>query len=573
MRKIAKIMVVSLLIVILTMALIACNDNSTHKGEFVHEINSVDDLKKVADMVGSDYDKGVFELKNDIVIPADENWTPIGTSVENSFRGTFNGNDHTITYTINIPEPEDGRDTKAPLDDQKSFGLFGVIHNAKISKLNLSIDITVPADANSFYVGGLAGFASGNNTIDDVEVNGNVETTLGDIRKILDEETQLIEIERYDMAGFVGGVVGFIQGSTTLNNVSSTTYIKVGAYSDKAAFDDLFVGGVAGAIRTVDLSSLKDNNEYASANNLSFAGSISASGSQVNAGGIFGAAYRIKNGEKWNVSGNSINVKAYKRLRVGGLAGMIDRVTLSKAKVDLDTINAGAFSFSTSRSFNAGGAFGYVANLSSLDNVISDVKKVYVAKNTTNYTGGLVGTLHYSKLTSAVASGALYYGTDVIDDVKEIRYEGNTQNNHYYVYNGGIAGRVYGESSMANASSNFKAYQGIVGEAANAIEIIVLKDGETITDWLNSSIYNTSMLTYAKIEESNPKEGEVKYKIVHNISLDDVSLTYVETNSKAYNDKQTNDKASTWYNEIGSKKADDITYNELYNTINSNINS
>ena len=98
MKKFAKILIVALITIVLATALIACGDKNTHKGEFTHEINNVDDLKKISEMLGSDYDKGVFELKSDVTIS--EDWTSLGSSVENSFRGTLNGNNHTITYIV-----------------------------------------------------------------------------------------------------------------------------------------------------------------------------------------------------------------------------------------------------------------------------------------------------------------------------------------------------------------------------------------------------------------------------------------------------------------------------------------
>ena len=92
MKKFIKILVVALFIFVVTIALVACEEKSTHKGDFTHEINNVDDLKKVSEMLGADYDKGVFELNTDIAI--NENWETIGDTVDKSFRGTFNGNGH-----------------------------------------------------------------------------------------------------------------------------------------------------------------------------------------------------------------------------------------------------------------------------------------------------------------------------------------------------------------------------------------------------------------------------------------------------------------------------------------------
>ena len=67
--------------------------------------------------------------------------------------------------------------------------------------------------------------------------------------------------------------------------------------------------------------------------------------------------------------------------------------------------------------------------------------------------------------------------------------------------------------------------------------------------------------------------GEQKYRIIHNYDLSATNLTFVKTNSRCYNDTQTNEKASEWYNGIGQAQDDDTAYSTLCNTINSNINA
>lgn len=582
MKKLTKILVVALLVLVSTIALVACNDENTHKGDFTHNIENVDDLKKVSEMLGADYDKGVFELKSDIIV--NENWESIGSSVDSSFRGTFNGNNHTITYKIEIPEPAE-RNVKNALVNEKYFGLFGVIHNAKISNLNLNLIIKVPADATTFYVGGLAGLMSGNNTITNVTIQGSVETTMGNICKFIDEETNWRESEHYEMTGYVGSLAGLIQGSTSLNTISSSAVVKVNAFNaggTVSGVNDLFVGGIVGSMRTVNLSSLRANTEYGSAKNLTYTGVVSAIGSQVNVGGIFGAAYRINDGEKWFTNSTSVSAQAYKRLRIGGIAGIVDRVNVNKTKVDLDNINAEIFSNSVSRLFNVGGVVGYAANFSNINNAISNVNNIVLSTDINNYTGGLVGMLHYSNISNSVASGDLcYYLSSNIKSIMEIgyvSYEGNMQKNPYYIYSGGIAGRVYGESQIDNVSTNFKAYQGLVGEVANAIEIVIIKEGEgeTYDSWFASTVYNAGMTT--KKAEGDITDGEQKYKVIHNYKLENLvngqtNLSFVTDNSRCYKDKSTYSKAEEWYNGIGVEQADTTVYNTLYNTINANINA
>ncbi|MBQ8178159.1 MAG: hypothetical protein IJ033_03100 [Clostridia bacterium] len=576
MKKFSKILLITLLVMVLVTALVACKEEDTHKGEFTHTINNVDDLKKISEMLGSDYDQGIFELKADLTI-SDENWAPIGTSVDSSFRGTFVGNGHTITYKINIDEPLE-RDTTATVPDEKFYGIFGVVHGATISNLNVYVDIAIPADASSNYVGGLVGFMSGDCNISNVNVSGNIATTMGNLCRFIPQEdgSELRELERYSMAGYIGGLAGYAKGNSKISNVNSSVSINVGAYNDGAyvsALNDVFVGGIVGSMRPINLSSLKDNNAVCSAKNLTYTGMINAKGNLVNAGGIFGAAYRINDGEKWVVNSSKVTASACKRLRVGGVAGIIDRVNLNKTSAKVSQISAETFSSSASRSFNVGGLVGYVANFSAIENAIIAVDKISVAVNVNNYTGGLVGMLHFSSIKNAVADGTLYYGRDSILTISTISYAGNTRNNAYYTYNGGIVGRVYGESTLDNLSTKFTAYQGIVGELANAVEIVNIKEGEgeTYEGWLGNTVYKSSQISVNK--EGALEDGEQKYRVIHNYDISANNYTYISTNSRCNNDIPQYPNATERLVEVGSGVADSTSYDALYNSINSAINA
>ena len=297
-----------------------------------------------------------------------------------------------------------------------------------------------------------------------------------------------------------------------------------------------------------------------------------------NVGGIFGAAYRINDGEKWFVTSGNVKGYAYKRSRVGGIAGMLDRVSLNKTSSELSNINAEVFSSSTSRSFNVGGLVGYAANFTNIENAISSVQKVTVSTYTNNYTGGLVGMLHFSSIKNAVARGALYYDNKSILN-SDISYTSSgNRNNAYYIYNGGIVGRMYGASTIDNLSTKFTAYQGIVGELANAIEIVNIKVSENQTvdsayeAWFNSTVYNASQLSSAK--EGELKDGEQKYRISHNYNVGSNNFTYIKTNSKCFNDLVDHPiEADERMVKVGSGVDDTIAYDTLYSAINNAINN
>ena len=85
----------------------------------------------------------------------------------NRFKGTFDGQEHTVTLDIN--------------NDIQGSGLFGVIDGATIKNLVIAGNI----QASRKWIGGIAGLAYGNNTVENVVVKaslkftGNGDSTMG----------------------------------------------------------------------------------------------------------------------------------------------------------------------------------------------------------------------------------------------------------------------------------------------------------------------------------------------------------------------------------------------------------
>ena len=181
-----------------TVSLAAAKDlGYTIESNGSYTVTSADGLMNVAELVNGG--------KTDINITLDKNidltgkdWTPIGTNVDNSYKGTFDGGGHTITgltFTTN----------------DKYAGLFGWLNKAGTVK-NVVME-GVQITSNQIYggsIGGVAGYSWG--TIENCSVSGSVSGTV-----------------------FVGGVVGAqIGGSIT--GCSSSATVK----------GTLYVGGVAG---------------------------------------------------------------------------------------------------------------------------------------------------------------------------------------------------------------------------------------------------------------------------------------------------------------------------------------
>lgn len=181
-----------------TVSLAAAKDPGyTIEGNGSYTVTSADGLMNVAELVNGG--------KTDINITLDKNidltgkdWTPIGTSFDNSYTGTFDGGGHTITgLTITTKD--------------QFVGLFGWLNRAGTVK-NVVME-GVQITSNQIYggsIGGVVGYSWG--TIENCSVSGSVSGTV-----------------------YVGGVVGAqIDGSITGCSSSATV---------KGMVD---VGGVAG---------------------------------------------------------------------------------------------------------------------------------------------------------------------------------------------------------------------------------------------------------------------------------------------------------------------------------------
>ncbi len=181
-----------------TVSLAAAKDlGYTIESNGSYTVTSADGLMNVAELVNGG--------KTDINITLDKNidltgkgWTPIGTSFDNSYKGTFDGGGHTITgltFTTN----------------DEFAGLFGWLNRAGSVK-NVVME-GVQITSNQIYggsIGGVVGYGRG--TIENCSVSGSISGTV-----------------------YVGGVVG-VQIGGSITGCSSSATVKGMVY----------VGGVAG---------------------------------------------------------------------------------------------------------------------------------------------------------------------------------------------------------------------------------------------------------------------------------------------------------------------------------------
>lgn len=189
--------------------------------------------KRVAD--GVTYLNQTIILESDIDLASHE-WTPIGTA-SNSFRGTFDGNGHTI-YNLKI--------TNSSTD----VGLFGYTTGVVNNLILEDIDINV---SGATSVGGLIGNANyQSKTLSNISVSGNIVAT--NVR-------------------YVGGVVGCSQ--TQLIRNASTILSRVDIETSSMPSNSA-VGGIFGSF-SVGVGTLEQ---------LAFEGSINSGASYI--GGLFG---------------------------------------------------------------------------------------------------------------------------------------------------------------------------------------------------------------------------------------------------------------------------------------------
>ena len=215
-----------------TVSLAAAKDlGYTMESDGSYTVTSADGLMHVADLVNGG--------KTDINITLDKNidltgkgWTPIGTSFDNSYKGTFDGGGHTITGL-------------AVTTNDQFVGLFGYLNRAGTVKNVVMEGIQITSNHMFGCTGGVVGYSWG--TIENCSVSGSVSGT-----------------------DCVGGVVGSQKAGSIIGCCTSAT-VKGTHY----------VGGVAGekwGTMTACYATGNVTLEIASQKNLSGGGVVGLNG-------------------------------------------------------------------------------------------------------------------------------------------------------------------------------------------------------------------------------------------------------------------------------------------------------
>jgi len=218
-------------------------------------------------------------------MPAETEWQPIGSSAD-PFRGSYNGNNHTIS-NLNIDLP-----------NENYVGLFGQAGpTAVISDLTLE---NCSIEGNQF-VGGLVGWLDGG-VINNVHVSGNVKAN----------------------SSYAGGVIGRNYSGSIINthalaDVRGTTLVG-GLAGQNFSHGEVINSTAAGIISgTSQVGGLIGSNFRSLVERSSSAGTVTATSSaEARAGGLIG--YNSNDGAV-NSSFSTAAVVAASGSRAGGLVG------------------------------------------------------------------------------------------------------------------------------------------------------------------------------------------------------------------------------------------------------------
>ena len=248
-----------------TVSLAAAKDlGYTIESDGSYTVTSADGLMNVAELVNGG--------KTDINITLDKNidltgkdWTPIGTSFDNSYKGTFDGGGHTITGL-------------AVTTNDQFVGLFGYLNRAGTVKNVVMEGIQITSNHMFGCTGGVVGYSWG--TIENCSVSGSVSGT-----------------------DCVGGVVGSqkagsIIGCSTSATVKGTHYVGGVAGEKWGSMTACYATGNV----TLEIASQKNNfgggvvglNGGSRVLACYATGNVTSTGSStgnVHIGGLFGDSY------------------------------------------------------------------------------------------------------------------------------------------------------------------------------------------------------------------------------------------------------------------------------------------
>lgn len=202
----------------------------TDDGNGNYTVTTAEGLKAVAD-IANNGNRGInITLDKDIDLTG-TTWTPIGTTYNNSYTGTFDGGGNTITgLTVT--------------GSNEYAGLFGRIGSGGTVKNVVLKDVQIESDNQYGCVGGVAGNSNGD--IENCSVSGSVSSrcTAGGVVgwQYSGSITLCGSSATVKGTGEVGGVAGKTDNSATLTACYATGNVTF----ERASTINTFAGGVVG---------------------------------------------------------------------------------------------------------------------------------------------------------------------------------------------------------------------------------------------------------------------------------------------------------------------------------------
>jgi len=233
----------------------------TDDGNGNYTVTTAEGLKAVAD-IANNGNRGInITLDKDIDLTG-TTWTPIGTTYNNSYTGTFDGGGNTITgLTVTTSD--------------QYVGLFGYIGSGGTVKDVTLEEVKIESDNEMSAVGGVVGYSYGN--IENCSVSGSVSSnsTAGGVvgAQLSGSITGCSSSATVKGVTYAGGIAGYTNGGGSLTGCYATGSISVENNTTNAAW----AGGVVGSNGNSTLTAC-----YAT-------GSVTSSGSgTIYAGGVTG---------------------------------------------------------------------------------------------------------------------------------------------------------------------------------------------------------------------------------------------------------------------------------------------
>ena len=210
----------------------------TEVSEGNYTVDNEKGLRNLAKLVNSNGGKTPINITLTGDITLTEEWTPIGTSFSNSYTGTFDGGNYTITgLTVTT-------------SDQYA-GLFGCIDDGGTVKNVVLENVQIASDNQYANVGGVAGYSRGNiencSVSGSVSGNSNSNGTSNCVGGVVGQQyggtiTECTSSAIVDGRNEVGGVVGQTNNGATLTACYATGDVT----AERDPRNNTYAGGVVG---------------------------------------------------------------------------------------------------------------------------------------------------------------------------------------------------------------------------------------------------------------------------------------------------------------------------------------